>query len=131
MSVHFKHSKLARQIGLFTVIYAVVVAMMAIVVPQFRQVFTAFGATVPPVTEYLLWCSGLVAENLPLVVTVYLVTVVGYLQFRHFAPELREEIDSSYGLDKEVITIALLGLFVAAVLFALYLPIFTLGATDS
>jgi type II secretory pathway component PulF len=131
MSVNFKPFKLARHIGLFTVVCAVVLAMMVVVVPQFRQVFIAFGASVPSITEFVLGGSDLVVHNLPFVAAVYLVTLVGYLLFRHFVPDLREEIDSSFGIQEEIITIALLCLFVAAVFIALYLPIFRLAATDS
>jgi type II secretory pathway component PulF len=131
MSVNFKPSKLTRQIGLFTVVYAIVVAMMAVVVPAFRQVFTAFDATLPPITKIALAFSDLVVSNLPLVAAVYLVALVGYLQLRHFAPDLREEIDSSFGIHEEIVTLFVLGLFFAAMVVAMYLPIFRLGTTDS
>jgi type II secretory pathway component PulF len=126
-----KPFKLARQIALFTAVYAVVVAMMTVVVPPFRQMFKAFDTTVPWITEFALGCSVVIANNLPFVAAVYPVTLVGYLLFRRFAPELRAEIDSSFGLEQEIITLFVLGVFVAAVLVAMYLPIFRITLIDS
>jgi type II secretory pathway component PulF len=126
--VRIKPSKLARQISLFSAVYVVVIAIMAGVVPAFGQVFAAFEATLPPITKIVLACSELVVNNLPIVVAVYLVTVAGNLQFRRFAPDLREEIDSSYGIHEEIATLIVLGLFLAVMVVAMYMPIMSLDA---
>jgi len=54
----------------------VVIAMLALVVPQFETLFAGFGVGLPPLTETMVWASGALREHSTLIAVVAAVTLL-------------------------------------------------------
>ena len=72
----------------------VVVLMLVKVIPTFEKMFADFGGTLPAPTQVVISISNWMQEWIGLILTVAVVTVVGFFQARKRSPKFRRATDA-------------------------------------
>ncbi|WP_026258997.1 type II secretion system F family protein [Uliginosibacterium gangwonense] len=86
-------SALFYPIAVMVVAAAVVVVMMIFVIPEFKKVFTSFGADLPAPTLFVMSLSDFFVEHAFLIFGTLIAAVVGFMYAFKRSPTLQARVD--------------------------------------